>query len=292
MNEDLHQSLVNIKKQFATAIPVSAKKIAESPELKRIVENSIKAQETIPLALMKFTEAAAPYAKIANEVVIKIAPYLIQLAEVSARLNVISRLGQAEYVIWKSFPEEFYEKAYKMQTDKELLDCTFDWLKATQFVDVEATLKKLSENEYLKDNPVFLQAVEAYRRGDYDISVLGFTAMIDRLLSEYSGLITSTSIKNRVKAISEKIKKVGEASLDELELNDYILISTYVKTLELFGADSRFNEDEPDLNRHWIMHGRIDHHMEQMDCIRVINILFGTILMGIMSVQQQTVNGI
>lgn len=37
MNEDLFQSLVNIKKQFDTAIPAAAKKIAESPELLRSV---------------------------------------------------------------------------------------------------------------------------------------------------------------------------------------------------------------------------------------------------------------
>lgn len=42
------------------------------------------------------------------------------------------------------------------------------------------------------------QASEAYCCGDYDIAILGFAGIIDRLLSEFTGWITSTSIKNRV----------------------------------------------------------------------------------------------
>lgn len=63
-------------------------------------------------------------------------------------------------------------------------------------------------------------------------------------------------------------------------MSDFILIGTCFKALEKFGKNSEFNKDEPDLNRHWIMHGRTDHCMEQIDCIRVINIFYGTILLG------------
>jgi len=107
--------------------------------------------------------------------------------------------------------------------------------------------------------------------------------MIDRLLSEYSGQITSTSIKNRVEVITEKVESSGDATLDEVEINDFVLISTYTKTIELFGANSNFDKDEPELNRHWIAHGRMNRSMEKIDNIRLINILYGTILMNQMA---------
>lgn len=280
MNEDLIQTLANIKKQLDTELPAAIKKLSDSPEMKRIVEISQKAQETIPAVLTQFVETAAPYVQAMNEGLIKITPYLVKLAEASARLNVIYRLGNVGYVAWKNFPDEFYEQAYKTQTDKGLMDCIYDWLVEKRFMDVEDKLKEIGANEHLKDNPVLLQAADAYRRGDYDIAALGFTAMVDRILSEATGLVTNTNVKRRVEEITKKIEANGENSLDEPEINDYILISTYTNAMQLFGADSRFNEAEPDLNRHWIMHGRVNRKMEQMDCIRIINILYGTILMG------------
>lgn len=63
-------------------------------------------------------------------------------------------------------------------------------------------------------------------------------------------------------------------------MKDYVLITTYLKTIELFGTDSRFNGNIPDLNRHWIMHGRMGRKMDQVDCIRLINMLQGTILLA------------
>ena len=91
MNEDFLQSLATIKKQLDSALPAALKKVADSPEMKRIVEISQKAQETIPIVLTRFVEATAPYMQAMNDTAIKIAPYLLKFAEVSARLHVVFR---------------------------------------------------------------------------------------------------------------------------------------------------------------------------------------------------------
>ena len=61
---------------------------------------------------------------------------------------------------------------------------------------------------------------------------------------------------------------------------DFILFCTYSKSLEAFGIKAEFSNDEPDLNRHWIAHGRMNRKMQQIDCIRLINFLCGTIMIA------------
>lgn len=280
MNDNQINTTEGGDKQFGTAISDALKKFTGSPEMKKIEEINQKMKETIPAALAQFAQAIEPYVRILNEAVAEIAPYLIKFAEVTCRLAVIYRLGHVEYVAWRDFPESFYEHASRLQTDGELVEYVYGWLQDNKFMDIEEALKKIQEDYHIGNNPVFVQAWSAYKRGDYDLAMLGFTAMIDRLLSEYTDLITSTNIKNRVQKLSEKIEKYGEYSLESLEMNDYILINTYFNAIEKFGENSRFDKEEPELNRHWLMHGRTERCMEQIDCIRVINILYGTILLG------------
>lgn len=283
MSDELQHTmkmLASLKKQFDDVIPAVAKKITEAPEIQQIVEISQKARRTIPVALERISEFTAPYTELVKQFTVKITPHLLQLAKVSARLSVIDRIGKVQYVSWTGFPEAFYEQAYAVQTERGLLELLLDWQVERNYLEVEKTIKLLSENEHLKENHMFAQAVAAYRRAEYDIAALGFTATVDRLLSVYTGMIDSTSIGNRVKVIKEKVDIEGDSVLDDFEMNDYILISTYSSAIELFGAHSNFAKDEPDLNRHWIAHGRIERKIEQIDCIRLINILYGTILMG------------
>ena len=86
----------------------------------------------------------------------------------------------------------------------------------------------------------------------YDLACLGLTAVLDRLLPELSSMITCTSISKRVDELKNIVLKDGESGLDEFELNDYILIATFTSAVDAFGATAKFDDVEPDLNRHWI----------------------------------------
>ena len=256
------------------------KEIINSPEARYMSEMGKKVQDELPVVLKQFAKEIAPYADMARQFTVNVAPYLLQLAQASARLRVYALAGEAEYVAWEVFPESFMEEACTVQSKEALLELIRRWLNNRDFIDVGEVINSLATNEYLKEVPVFSQAAKAYERNDYDLASLGFTAMLDRLLSVYSGLITNTSISKRVKAISGKIANDGEEALDDYDVKDYILITTYLKSIELFGADSRFDQVTPDLNRHWIMHGRMGRKMDQVDCVRLINMLQGTIMMS------------
>lgn len=256
------------------------KEIINSPEVRYISEIGKKVQDELPVVLEQFAKEIAPYADMARQFTVNVAPYLLQMAQISAELRVYALAGEAEYVIWEVLPKTFMEEAYNVQSKEALLELIRQWMNIRDFIDICKVIDSIATNEYLKDVPVLSQSVKAYERNDYDLASLGFTAMLDRLLSAYSGLITSTSISKRVKAISEKIINDGEGVLDDYDVKDYVLITTYLKTIELFGTDSRFNGNIPDLNRHWIMHGRMGRKMDQVDCIRLINMLQGTILLA------------
>lgn len=287
MNNELRNTLLTLsewKKELDEVIPIvanTAKQIIDSPEVQAVVEIGNKARDVLPKTIQRFEELLSPYAEIVRDYTENVYPLLIEIARISIPLSVISRLGNIQYVAWKSFPDSFYEQASETNSEQELLGLVEIWLENDRFKEVEKTIQSLFETEPLKNNLVFSQAVSAYRRDDYDLACLGLTAMIDRLLSDLSGMITSTSISKRVEKIKDKVIKSKKVALDEIELSNYILIGTYTYAIEAFCLDSRFDKNEPELiNRHWIAHGRMNRSMERIDCIRMINLLYGTILMS------------
>lgn len=239
-----------------------------------------KSIETMSYALQQFAAATAHYSELKDKFLSNVRLLLSQIAYASVPFVVIRRLGEVQYVAWKNFTKEFYDQAYETKTKDELLHFITMWNERDDHSEAEDTINKLFANKDLKDNPFFIQSVNAYKRTDYNLASLGITAMVDKLLSQYSGKITNTNFQKRINALINKIEKNGESSLDDLEMDEYILITTYSKALELFVEDCRFDQDEPELNRHWIAHGRMERTMNQMDCIMLINFLYGTILIN------------
>ena len=286
MNDDLKESLqilIDLKKELDATVPViakTAKQIMMSPEMQTMVEIRNKARVVLPEVIKRFDIISAFYSELSRNFTNNVTPILLGIARISLSLKVIERLGNIQYVAWENFPEVFYNQVADVNSEHELLEFVVMWLEDNGFADIENTIQYLSETDQLKDNLVFLQAVEAYRREEYDLACLGFTAMLDRLLSELSGMITSTSISKRAGELKDKVSKDGVAGLDEFELNDYILMITYSGAIKKFGDSSDFDKDEPDLNRHWIAHGRMTRSMDKIDCIRIINMLCGTVLMA------------
>ena len=56
---------------------------------------------------------------------------------------------------------------------------------------------------------------------------------------------------------------------------------TLEKTLDSFSAPSDFKGKEPKgLNRHWIAHGRATRKKTKLDCVKMINLIYGLLLIG------------
>lgn len=287
MDEDDYKKammeLSEMSAKMSKSVPESLKAFLESPAFEQMRELSGKIQQTTPVALTalneKLSEVMEPYELLLQNYIANVLPALYEISKGSSKLSTIYFLGEAEYVTWKIIPDSFYERTRMIRDSHVLLESVNDWLADEEYRSVDITLENLNENEILRDYPLFHQSMSAYKKCDYDIAVIGFTALTDRLLSEYTGQIKVVNIKQRVQALADRIEKEGNIALDELDLNQYTLITTYTKALDVFGKRVEFTEDEPDLNRHWIMHGRMGRSMKQIDCVRVINILYGTILM-------------
>ena len=127
-----------------------------------------------------------------------------------------------------------------------------------------------------KHKRLYFQSVKAFRNGDSDLAVTGLTSVFDVLLTEISGNPTS-SLKARVEAIKKKLK--NEELLDHDEYAMITLALTLERTLDSFSANSDFKGKEPKgLNRHWIAHGRSTRKKSKIDCVKMINLIYGLLL--------------
>ena len=141
------------------------------------------------------------------------------------------------------------------------------------------------------DNRVFTQSLSSYKNDWFDLAIIGFTSILDMLLSKYSEKIKNVNIKSRCDTIVKKVEEKGDLYLDELEIQDYLLFLTYPRTLDLFGDNSDFSCEESELlNRHWIMHGRTLKAYTKLDCAKVLRMIYGTIRMGQLGLQDTSSN--
>ena len=69
-----------------------------------------------------FAKEIAPYADMAREFTVNVAPYFLQMAQISAELRVYALAGEAEYVIWEVLPKTFMEEACNAQSKEALYD--------------------------------------------------------------------------------------------------------------------------------------------------------------------------
>ena len=115
-------------------------------------------------------------------------------------------------------------------------------------------------------------------KGHNDLAVTGFTSVFDGLLSDISHNST-TNLKNRIDVIKKKIEK--DETLDHDEYATLSLAITLEKALDSFSAFSDFSKKEPkELNRHWIAHGRSTRKRTKLDCVKMINLIAGLLLIN------------
>lgn len=255
--------------------------------------------EGLQNAIETITETIRPYQVAVDAVKDNIAPALIRIAEVanqytitfeqfqrtinqlrpvfdcisslSAIYKVAEKLSENQFVIVDTIAPEVVE-----HMDSVDINILAEKYLTTNAV-VETTIKACG----LDGNLMFKQAVDAIDSDLYNLAILGLIAVLDRILSESSGQIKNVRIKSRCESIIEKLENKGDLYLDELEGKDFLLFISYPKAMESFGQDSDFFSPEPRLlNRHWIMHGRTNKQYKKLDCIKILNMIYGTIRMA------------
>lgn len=201
----------------------------------------------------------------------KLQPIFECIATLAAISKTAKKLSENQFVVVTPIPQEAVRNSEVMDADA---------LAEKYLTEVERVNITVDACGVI-GNCVFQQALDAFNNNLYNLAILGFTAVLDRILSECSELFKNVKIESRSKAIIQKVEEKGDIYLDELEGKDYLLFITYPMALKSFGEDSDFCSDEPDmLNRHWIMHGRTTKKYSRLDCVKVLNMIYGTIRMS------------
>ena len=246
-----------------------------SSTLKIMIEQMQESARKMAESLLRVQDAIKPLSDTLNNALPK--SLNIDLPTCFSRpFLAVRRMGEAQFVYWDTIPDEMIDTLYESQNVNKTLR---EFLGKKQFQPIEETVEKtcshLKNKQQLR---VYQQSVEAFKAGQFDLAVLGFMSVFDSVLSAVSRNIT-TSLSKRIGVIIDKIKKQNVLGQEEHSI--VVLGFTLEKTLETFAADSRFSEKEPKtLNRHWIAHGRSLRKKTKLDCVKMIHLVYGLLIVG------------
>lgn len=235
--------------------------------IQEITRPAIEALQNIQSILQPIVEALQQYKPKVEE----IGQVLLQ---VSLRSSAIMKMGDAQYVFWDYMTEEYVNEIVESENINKTLR---EHMLHDRFSKVFRTIDKtLSSPAMRKHKRLYSQSVKAFRNGDSDLAVTGFTSVFDGLLADTTGN-PAASLKPRVKVIKQKLE--NNELLDHDEYAMLTLAMTLEKTLDSFSAPSDFKGKEPKgLNRHWIAHGRSIRKKTKLDCVKMINLIYGLLL--------------
>lgn len=235
--------------------------------IQEITRPALEALQNIQSTLQPIVEALEQYKPKVEEIG-------QVLLHVSRRFSAIEKMGDAQFVFWDYMTEEFVDEI----VDSENISKTLrEQMLRDRFSKVNRTIDKtLSSPAMQKHKRLYSQSAEAFRDGNSDLAVTGFTSVFDGLLTDISGNPTSR-LGPRIDVIKKKLD--NDEFLDNDEYAMLTLALTLEKTLDSFSAPSDFKGKEPTgLNRHWIAHGRSTRKKSKIDCVKMINLIYGLLL--------------
>ena len=237
--------------------------------IQEITRPALEALQNIQSTLQPIVEALEQYKP-------KVAEIGQALLQATRPLSAIRKMGEAQFVFWDYMTDEFVDAIVGAENINKTLR---EQLIRDRFSAVNKTIDKtLSSAVMQKHKRLYSQSVNAFRSGDSDLAVTGFTSVFDGLLADTSGNPTSR-LGPRINAIKQKLDNDELLNYDEYAT--ITLAMTLEKTLDSFSAPSDFKGKEPKgLNRHWIAHGRSTRKKTKLDCVKMINLIYGLLLIG------------
>ena len=198
------------------------------------------------------------------------------IAEAARPILAVEKMGEAQFVCWEYLSNDFINDIISTSNVNKTLT---EYIKKDGYHTVNKTIDKCSSHYLMKKHHrLYTQSVDSFRNGHNDLAVTGFTSVFDGLLSDISHNST-TNLKNRIDVIKKKIEK--DETLDHDEYATLSLAITLEKALDSFSAFSDFSKKEPkELNRHWIAHGRSTRKRTKLDCVKMINLIAGLLLIN------------
>ena len=207
--------------------------------------SDITVMNNIVPALKMVAETAELYTsafKSFQETIKTLKPVFESIATLSKVFKAANALAENQYVVFEPLSRDVVNNL-----DSEDVNSL-----AEKYLINDTSVSKTISACGLSNNSVFVQSIDAFINGAYDLAILGLTATLDRVLSENSRSFRSIKIKPRCESIIKRVEDKGEDYLDDMDAKDYLLYMTYPRALELFGERSNFSNEEPkSLNRHW-----------------------------------------
>ena len=235
--------------------------------IQEITRPALEALQNIQSTLQPIVEALEQYKP-------KVAEIGQALLQASRRFSAIRKMGDAQFAFWDYMTDEFVDAIVGAENISKTLR---EQLIRDRFSAVNKTIDKtLSSPAMQKHKRLYSQSAEAFRDGNSDLAVTGFTSVFDGLLTDISGNPTSR-LGPRLDVIKKKLD--NDEFLDNDEYAMLTLALTLEKTMDTFSAPSDFKGKEPTgLNRHWIAHGRSTRKKSKIDCVKMINLIYGLLL--------------
>ena len=201
---------------------------------------------------------------------------LLEVAKLSKPISVVYVLSKAQYVMW-DMPDIELQELVLASTD--INKTLSEYHQNSNYSHIADTAEKcLAHPLIIPYSSLFKQSYDAFAEGKTELSCMGLVPIIDGLLPLNTSTGGMTNFKKRVNNLYDKVIQNEELATDEYNL--FILYTTFKNAVDILIGSSDFSQPEPDyLNRHWLMHGRSVKPKTKLDCIKLINIVYGMILL-------------
>lgn len=259
------------------------------PDYPRLQEYYLRAHEiakNLAESIMQLREAMQPIIEVIEESKPQIVEVGKTIANIMRPLYAIKKMGEAQFVYWDYMPPEFVDAIIASDNVNKTLG---QYIIKKYHQKVLQIIEVSQKNDLIKKHHrLYMQSVDAYKNGNSDLAVTGFTSVFDGVLAGVSKNATH-KLPPRIKVIKEKLEK--EEVLDNDEYAMLTLALTFEKTIDSFSEIRPFSGKEPKgLNRHWIAHGRSTRKKTKLDCVKLINLIYGLLLIDELDSQKEREN--
>ena len=207
----------------------------------------------------------------------KYAAEIAEMEKINPIMKAVAILREHQYVHWYKLEEEFINEILYAKDD-EVDEILYKYEMKDNGSKFNTTVKQCRNSSFLSNNlRLFDQTIATYKNGQYDVAVAALFSLLDGILSKSSSN-NDTSMSKRLEKIIDKMD--FPILVKDSKYSRLILVMTFSSTIESLSEYSNFGENEPSkLNRHWIMHGRSTRENKPIDCIKILNCIYGVILL-------------
>ena len=216
-------------------------------------------------------------------------PLISSIVEKGERI-ILNELSKAEFVIWAK-PDLSLVEALTSNGETNIFPINNGIVEEPQpsIDSIDACLRKYLEtsnysstlfaidkcNVFLIDSILWKQALSSYIQEEYHAAAIVFTVLVDNLLSTYLEDKKVTSFKTRITYLINEVKNTNN------NVPPAYLLDTLFKSIIAFAEPHDFNASEPScINRNWLLHGKTTRVITKLDCIKLIHMIYGIILVA------------